>query len=69
MPKRTDDVSFFELFDPRSPKSDKELIEYRLSICNECPFLMKTFMKCQKCGCHMKLKTTLEHAKCPIGNW
>lgn len=69
MPKRTDDVSFFELFDPNSPKSEKDLIEYRLSICNECPFLNKTFMKCRKCGCFMELKTTLAKAKCPIGNW
>lgn len=65
----TKDVSFFDLFDPREPRSDKELIEQRLAICNECPFLHKQLIKCKKCGCFMKLKTTLHEAKCPIGKW
>lgn len=65
----TKDVSFFDLFDPREPRSNKDLIEQRLAICNECPFLNKNLVKCKKCGCFMKLKTTLHEAKCPMGKW
>lgn len=67
--KDNGDVEFKDLFDPKKPRSDKELIEYRLSICNECPLFSKRFNKCTKCGCFMNLKTTLRQAKCPIGKW
>lgn len=63
------DVKFFDLFDPSQPRSDKELIEYRLSICNTCPALNKNLMKCKKCGCFMKLKSTLRSAQCPLEKW
>lgn len=65
----TKDVSFFDLFDPREPRSNKDLIEERLAICNECPMLDKRLIKCRKCGCFMKLKTTLHEAKCPLDKW
>lgn len=67
--KDNGDVEFLDLFDLRQPRSPKELIEERLAICNECPALNKRIMKCKKCGCYMKLKSTLEQAKCPIGKW
>lgn len=63
------DVKFSDLFDPNQPRSNKELIEYRLNICNSCEFINKRLMKCKKCGCFMKLKSTLNEAKCPIGKW
>ena len=63
------DVTFFDLFDPSEPRSDREMIEFRLSKCNECPFFNKRSKRCNQCGCFMKLKTTLENAKCPIGHW
>lgn len=63
------DVNFFDLFDPTKPRSDKELIEERLDICKQCPWLDKRVIKCRKCGCFMKLKTTLKQASCPIGKW
>ena len=69
MPKRTDNVTFFDLFDPNEPRSNRELIESRLAICNECPFFNKTFAKCRICGCFMKLKTTLQDATCPDERW
>lgn len=62
-------VEFSDLFDPRQPRSDKDLIEYRLDICKQCPWLDKRLVKCKKCGCFMKLKSTLRQAKCPIGHW
>lgn len=64
-----DDVKFLDLFDPNQPRSDEELIEQRLDICNGCPELNKRFMKCRRCGCFMKLKTTLIQASCPLGKW
>lgn len=67
--KDNGDVEFFDLFDPKQPRSDKELIDQRLAICNECPWLNKRLMKCKKCGCFMHLKSTLKQATCPIGKW
>lgn len=65
----SDDVRFIDLFDPSQPRSDRELIEHRLSICNQCPWFNKRLAKCRKCGCFMKLKSTLRQAKCPIDRW
>lgn len=63
------DVRFRDLFDPSQPRSDEELVASRLEICNSCTFLNKKTVRCTKCGCFMKLKTTLRQAKCPIGKW
>ena len=65
--KDNGDVEFLDLFNPKQPKSDQELIDYRMSICRECPFF--TGKRCRKCGCFMALKTTLRQAQCPIGKW
>ncbi len=67
--KDNGDVEFTDLFNIKQPRSPKELIEERLAICNTCPALNKRLMKCKKCGCYMKLKTTLTAASCPIGKW
>ena len=67
--KENGDVEFLDLFDPSQPRSDKQLIEERLAICNNCPWLQKNLMKCRQCGCYMKLKSTLRQAKCPLGHW
>lgn len=67
--KENGEVEFTDLFDPRQPRSDKELIESRLAICNTCEWFHKNLQKCRKCGCFMKLKSTLRQASCPIGKW
>ena len=64
-----DDVKFADLFDPSEPRSDRELIESRLAICNTCEFFNKRLAKCKQCGCFMKLKTTLRRASCPVHKW
>lgn len=64
-----EDVTFFDLFDPNSPRSDRGLIEYRLKICNSCAAFRKNTKRCSKCGCFMNFKSTLKQAKCPIGKW
>jgi hypothetical protein len=64
-----DDVKPWDLLNPNQPRSDQDLINSRLEICMSCEFLNKTLVKCNKCGCFMKLKTTLKNAGCPIGKW
>ena len=67
--KDNGDVEFLDLFDPNQQKADRELVESRLAICNTCPWFSKNLKRCRKCGCFMKLKTTLIQAKCPEGHW
>jgi hypothetical protein len=64
----SDDVRPWDLING-SPKSPEEVSLSRLEICNSCEFFRKRTNQCKKCGCFMKLKTTLEKAKCPIGKW
>ena len=63
------DVVFTDLFNPGEERSDKELIEYRLEICNNCEWLDKRLTRCRQCGCFMKLKSTLRRAECPLHKW
>ena len=51
------------------PKANEDLSEKRLSICEECPELIKLTSQCKKCGCFMKLKVKLQQATCPLGKW
>jgi len=52
-----------------SPRSPEEIAQYRLEICKGCEFYKPKTNQCKKCGCFMKLKTTLQKAKCPIDKW
>ena len=65
----SDDVKFLDLFDPSKPRSEQELAQARLDICKGCEFLSRKMDRCLKCGCFMKLKTTLADAKCPMEKW
>lgn len=67
--KDNGDVEFLDLFDPNQQKADRELVESRLAVCNTCPWFAKNLKRCRKCGCFMRLKTTLVQAKCPEGHW
>jgi hypothetical protein len=67
--KDNGDVEFTDLFDPSQERSDRNLIEQRLDICNGCEYFNKRLRKCKQCGCFMHLKTTLRRAKCPMGKW
>ena len=49
-------------------KADNDIIMERVKHCSNCPYITPKF-RCTQCGCFMKLKTTLAHAKCPIGKW
>lgn len=63
------DVKPWDLINPNQPRSPKDLALYRLSICETCEFFRPKSQTCKKCGCFMRLKTTLENAKCPMGKW
>ena len=63
------DAKPWDLINPNKPKSSEELSNQRLDICKVCPAYRPLTNQCKKCGCFMKLKTTLENAKCPIGKW
>ena len=63
------DVKPWDLLNPFEKRSPEELAAYRLEICQECPWFRHNSQTCRKCGCFMKLKTSLERAKCPIGKW
>jgi hypothetical protein len=65
----SDDVKPWDLLNPNAPRSPEELAQYRLEICNGCIYFRKKTQTCRKCGCFMKLKTTLAKAKCPVGKW
>jgi hypothetical protein len=65
----SDDVKPWDLLNPNSPRSPEELAAYRFEICSTCPFFRPKSQTCKKCGCFMKLKTTLANAKCPVGKW
>jgi hypothetical protein len=50
-------------------EKNKELVDERLSICKQCPELIKLTTQCKKCGCFMDAKTKLKLAECPLGKW
>ena len=53
----------------RPTMASEDIALERLAICKACPELIKLTTQCKKCGCFMKLKTTLQDATCPIGKW
>lgn len=67
--QHSNDVRVWDLLNPKQPRSEDELKEERLKVCRGCEFFKPASQKCRKCGCFMKLKVTLEYAKCPIGKW
>jgi len=61
-------VKPWDLLNPNNYDKDQEEVDRRFDICKQCEWLTKQQL-CYHCGCIMKLKTKLEHAKCPIGKW
>lgn len=49
--------------------TDEKTASERMTICEECPRLIKSTKQCRECGCFMALKTKIESAVCPIGKW
>ena len=49
------------------PILPQEVAQERLAICKSCEFYVGE--RCSKCGCQMRVKTTLATSACPIGKW
>ena len=62
-------VSPFSLLNMHNYLKDENVSSERMSICEQCEFLIKITKQCRKCGCMMSLKTKLKDASCPIGKW
>lgn len=48
-------------------KAEDTTVKTRREICSNCEFLVNN--KCQKCGCFISAKTSLEAATCPEHRW
>jgi len=68
MENNQDDVRPWDLLKSGN-RTPEEISNTRLEICKTCEWFRPKSQTCKKCGCFMRLKTTLEHAKCPIGKW
>lgn len=66
---KKENAKITDLLNKEKYLKDQEVVDARMSICQECEFLIKITSQCSKCGCFMKLKTKLENANCPIGKW
>ena len=49
--------------------TSNEIRKERLDICRQCEHYFKPTGTCKKCGCFMRVKTTLSFTECPIGKW
>lgn len=48
---------------------DESIYNSRMSICRECPLLIKETERCSECGCFMKVKAMFKKTYCPVGKW
>ena len=46
-----------------------EIRRERLNLCKGCEHYFKPTGNCLKCGCFMRVKTSLSFTECPIGLW
>lgn len=67
--KEKNGVTFFDLLNPASQKSDSILSKARLEICQSCDKYLDSVKQCKECGCIMPLKVRLANAKCPLAKW
>jgi len=47
----------------------KPLWQQRQDVCDQCEYYQIPQNICSKCGCFMKIKTKINHAKCPLDKW
>lgn len=60
--------SIKHLIDNMENVSD-DVASCRMSICESCEFYDKESVRCNSCGCFLKIKTRWASEKCPIGKW
>jgi len=59
----------WDLLNPKTEYVEGSVAKDRFDICKACPELIKLTSQCKKCGCFMKIKTTMATATCPIDKW
>lgn len=59
----------WDVINPNVPRVSEDVESTRMSLCMDCPELIKTTKQCKQCGCFMNMKTKLEKATCPLGKW
>ena len=67
--KKIGDTKPWDILNPNTEWSEEKISNQRLSICLDCDRLIKATTQCKECGCFMKLKTRLKHARCPLEKW
>jgi hypothetical protein len=67
--KNLGDTRPWDVLNPNIEQVSNEEQARRFDICKACPELIALTSQCKKCGCIMSLKTKIEKAVCPIGNW
>ena len=69
MTENNKDVKPWDLLNSNKTRVTEDVQKNRLSICENCPRLIKLTKTCRECGCFMVLKTKLSEASCPLGKW
>ena len=64
-----DSVKPWDILNPNTEYSTKDIADKRYKVCQSCPELIKLTKQCKQCGCFMVIKTKLQKAECPIGKW
>lgn len=59
----------WDVLDPNTEWTKKEISDSRFDICSKCPELIKLSKQCKQCGCFMPLKVKMKLSECPIGKW
>ena len=49
--------------------ANKELVDKRMKLCEECSEFIQKTRKCKACGCYLDLKIKLTAAKCILDEW
>jgi len=62
-------VKPWDLLKPTTHYVSDDIAKQRYDLCKSCPEFIKLTAQCKKCGCLMKIKTTMSMAFCPIGKW
>ena len=59
----------WDIFNKNIEKVTDRVQKERMSICLQCPRLIKATRQCKECGCFMDAKTRLFEAECPLSKW
>jgi hypothetical protein len=59
----------WDIFNKNVERATDSVQKERMSICLQCPKLIKATRQCKECGCFMDAKTRLLEAECPLSKW